>query len=70
MHKTVLLGETIDSLNLKPGMTVVDATLGGGGHSQSAMDQIGEKGVFIGIDLDQTAIDEFEKKIKKGRKYI
>ena len=70
MHKTVLLGETIDSLNLKPGMTVVDATLGGGGHSELAIQKIGEKGTLIGIDLDQTAIDEFKKKIKnkKGSK--
>ncbi len=68
MHKTVLLGETVNSLNLKPGMTVVDATLGGGGHSQLVMDQIGEKGTFIGIDLDQKAIDEFEEQIGKNKK--
>ena len=67
MHKTVLLGETIDLLNLKEGMTVVDATLGGGGHSLLAMERIGGKGTLIGIDLDQKAIDEFEEKIKNQR---
>lgn len=68
MHTTVLLRETVEGLNLKPGMIVVDATLGGGGHSQLAMERIGETGTFIGIDLDQVAIDEFEKKIGNNKK--
>lgn len=33
VHKTVLLNETIEGLNLKPGSLVIDATFGGGGHS-------------------------------------
>src|SRR4030042_6032855 len=33
IHKPVLLEEVINNLNLKPGMTVVDGTLGAGGHS-------------------------------------
>jgi len=65
MHKTVLLRETVDILNLKLGMTVVDATLGGGGHSLLIMEKIGKKGIYIGIDLDQTAIDKFKEKIKE-----
>ena len=32
-HKSVLLDETIDSLNIKPDGIYVDGTLGGGGHS-------------------------------------
>ncbi len=63
MHTTVLLGETVENLNLKPGMTVIDATLGGGGHSLLVMEKIGETGILIGIDLDRIAIDEFKKKI-------
>ena len=68
MHITVLLGETVEGLNIKPGMTIVDATLGGGGHSQLAMEKIGETGTLIGIDLDQMAIDEFKKKIGENKK--
>ncbi len=67
MHTTVLLRETVESLNLKPGMTVIDATLGGGGHSLLAMEKIGETGILVGIDLDQIALDEFEEKIKSVR---
>ena len=33
IHKTVLLKETIDGLNLEPNGTIVDCTFGGGGHS-------------------------------------
>ena len=32
-HKSVLLEETIDSLNIKPDRIYVDGTLGGGGHA-------------------------------------
>ncbi len=63
MHKTVLLREAVDGLNLKPGMTVIDATLGAGGHSQLIMKKIGKKGTLIGLDLDKIAIAEFQKKI-------
>jgi 16S rRNA (cytosine1402-N4)-methyltransferase len=64
MHKTVLLRETVENLNLKPGMIVVDATLGAGGHSNLILEKIGEKGILIGLDLDQKAIDDFKKEIK------
>ena len=33
VHKTVLLNETIEGLNLKPNSIVLDCTFGGGGHS-------------------------------------
>ena len=35
-HKSVLLYETVDSLNIKPDGIYVDGTLGGGGHVQDA----------------------------------
>ena len=34
MHKSVLLHESIEALDLKPGKIFVDATYGGGGHSK------------------------------------
>jgi len=45
IHKTVLLREAIENLQLKRGMVVVDATLGGGGHSREIIDKIGEAGL-------------------------
>ena len=38
-HKSVLLEEVIENLNLKPGMTVVDGTLGAGGHSVAILEK-------------------------------
>lgn len=56
-HTTVLLNETVDALHLKPGMTVVDGTLGGGGHSEAILEQITPDGRLIGIDKDTYALE-------------
>ena len=55
-HKSVLLEETIDSLNIKPDGIYVDGTLGGGGHASEVCRRLGEHGRLIGIDQDQDAI--------------
>lgn len=60
IHKPVLLKEVIESLNLKAGDTIIDATLGGGGHSHEILNKIGEKGKLIAIDLDKEAIEKFK----------
>ena len=61
IHKTVLLDETIEALNLKPGMVVVDATLGGGGHANVILEKIGDGGTLIAFDRDADAIERFIK---------
>jgi 16S rRNA (cytosine1402-N4)-methyltransferase len=66
IHTTVLLNETVKALNLKPGMIVVDATLGGGGHSKEVLKKIGAKGKLIAFDLDLDAIARFKKNIEVG----
>lgn len=58
-HKSVLLKECIEYLNLKEGNIVVDATLGGGGHSREMLGKIGDKGTLIAFDLDIKAIESF-----------
>jgi 16S rRNA (cytosine1402-N4)-methyltransferase len=60
LHKPVLLKETIELLNLKEGSIVVDATLGGGGHSREIL-KIIKEGKLIAIDADKSAIDNFKK---------
>ncbi|TSC94843.1 MAG: 16S rRNA (cytosine1402-N4)-methyltransferase [Candidatus Berkelbacteria bacterium Athens1014_28] len=59
IHKTVLLKEAVESLNLKNGDIVIDATLGGGGHSRKIIDKIGEAGIFVGFDRDISALEKF-----------
>lgn len=55
-HKSVLLDETVDSLNIKPDGIYVDGTLGGGGHAWEVCRRLGDQGRFIGIDQDADAI--------------
>ncbi len=55
-HKSVLLFETIDNLNIKPDGIYVDGTLGGGGHSFQILKQLGDGGRLIGIDQDEDAL--------------
>lgn len=56
-HKSVLLDETIKGLNIKENGTYVDGTLGGGGHAFYVCGRLSDKGRFIGIDQDLTAIE-------------
>ena len=55
-HKSVLLEETIEGLNVKPDGIYVDGTLGGAGHAREVCKKLSAKGRFIGIDQDQDAI--------------
>lgn len=41
-HKSVLLYETVDSLNIRPDGIYVDGTLGGGGHAYEVCRRLGE----------------------------
>ena len=56
-HKSVLLNETVEGLNIKPDGIYVDGTLGGGGHAYEVCRQLNDKGSFIGIDQDAAAIE-------------
>lgn len=56
-HVSVLLNETIESLNIKPDGIYVDGTLGGAGHSFEICKRLNEKGRLIGIDQDEDAIN-------------
>jgi 16S rRNA (cytosine1402-N4)-methyltransferase len=56
-HHPALLSETLKLLALKPGMTVVDATVGGGGHSEAILRAIAPRGRLFGIDRDLRAIE-------------
>ena len=56
-HKSVLLEETVNGLNIKPDGIYVDGTLGGGGHAYEVCKLLSNKGRFIGIDQDEAAIE-------------
>ena len=63
-HKSVLLNETIEGLNIKPDGIYVDGTRGGGGHAYEVCRRLGEKGSIIGIDQDEAAIEAASVRLK------
>ena len=62
-HKSVLLDETIEALNIKPDGIYLDGTLGGGGHSYEICRRLGDGGRLIGIDQDEAAIEAAGKRL-------
>lgn len=64
-HKSVLLDETISSLNIKADGIYVDGTLGGGGHAYEVCKRLSSKGRFIGIDQDEAAIKAAGERLKE-----
>lgn len=63
-HKSVLLNETVDSLNIKPNGIYVDCTAGGGGHSLAVAKQL-DKGRLIAVDQDPDAIEILHERLDK-----
>lgn len=55
-HKSVLLNETIEGLNVRKGKIYLDGTLGGAGHSYEILKKLDGTGLLIGIDQDQEAL--------------
>lgn len=60
-HVTVLLNETVDSINVKKGGVYADFTLGGGGHTSLILERGGR---VIGIDRDIKAINNARERFK------
>ena len=52
-----MLGEVLESLQLKSGSVVCDCTLGGAGHSVKMAAQVGETGLLLGVDQDDMALE-------------
>lgn len=69
MHTSVLLEETIKYLNLKDDSTIVDATLGYGGHSSEILKRI-KRGRLFCFDQDKDAISYSEERLSSiGNNY-
>lgn len=64
-HKSVLLNECIEGLNIKPGGIYVDGTLGGGGHSYEIAKRLNSNGRLFGIDQDEDAIKAAGERLKE-----
>lgn len=62
-HIPVLFNEVIDNLNIKPDGIYVDGTLGGAGHSSEILKRL-ERGILIGIDKDEEALNISKKRLE------
>lgn len=63
MHKSVLLNEAIEGLNLKDGATLLDGTFGGGGHSAEIAKRY-KNMTIIALDQDANALERAKEKFK------
>ena len=63
-HIPVLLNEVIDGLNIKKDGIYLDLTLGRAGHSSVILSKL-DKGLLIGVDQDQEAIDKSSQRLAK-----
>ena len=61
-HRPVLLAECLEALDIKPGGTYVDGTLGRAGHARAVLERL-EGGRLIGIDRDRTAIEAARERL-------
>ena len=66
-HISVLLYETVDSLNIKPDGIYVDCTLGGAGHTKLILSRLNDNGRVIGIDRDEDALQNAREKVNDER---
>ncbi|MCI5983945.1 MAG: 16S rRNA (cytosine(1402)-N(4))-methyltransferase RsmH [Firmicutes bacterium] len=64
MHKSVLLNECIQNLNLKDDSVIVDCTLGYGGHSSEILKRI-PKGFLYAFDQDKEAIQSASQRLNE-----
>lgn len=70
-HKTVLLQESIDSLDVHKGDIFVDGTLGNGGHTEEVCKRFDRDITAIGIDMDVEAIERSRVRLEaQGFKVI
>lgn len=71
-HIPVLLEQCIEGLKINPDGIYIDGTLGGAGHSSEIIKKLSSKGLLIGIDRDQEALEAAQTKLSeyKNVKYI
>lgn len=64
-HIPILLNECLDGLQIKEDGIYMDGTLGGAGHGFEIAKRLSSKGIFIGLDQDEEALDAAEEKLKQ-----
>ncbi len=57
VHRSVLLDEVVEWLDLRNGVVIVDGTAGAGGHSSAIADRVGSSGRVIALDRDPAMLE-------------
>ena len=64
MHISICVNEILDFLQIKPGMTGVDATLGYGGHTKEMLKKLEGKGHVYGLDVDPIESEKTKERLR------
>lgn len=63
-HKSVLLDECIENLNIQPDGIYIDGTIGGAGHSSEIFRRLNSNGLLVGLDQDSFAVETSIKRLE------
>src|SRR5438552_7445157 len=63
VHRSVLVAEVVEFLNVRPDGTYIDATLGGGGHAEAILQRLA-RGKVLGIDRDPAALGHAQGRLQ------
>lgn len=66
-HESVLLGESVQALNVRPDGIYVDGTAGGGGHSFAIAERLAAGGRLVAIDRDPDAVEAATRRLEPFR---
>ncbi len=69
-HVPIMVDEVLAYLNVQPGQTIVDGTLGGCGHTQAILERIAPDGFLIGLDQDAEAIQNARELLEPHSKRV
>jgi len=65
-HEPVMLAECLEHLAARPGATIVDGTLGLGGHAEALLERVGPHGRVVGLDRDPEALRRAERRLRES----
>ena len=66
VHKPVMVKEVLQVLDIRPGDTVVDCTLGEGGHTEHFLEKVPE-GLVLGIDQDEEVLARARERFREQK---
>lgn len=65
-HRSIMVAEILETLEPRPGQTVVDCTLGYGGHAREILGRLGEEGRLIGFDCDPVELPKTVERLRQA----